>query len=185
MEDLHGVKYFSLKMVNKYVEENENNPRAAKDLMKLILSEDENLSMRASWTLQHLCFKKPEVIYPLLPDLIKFLKKSNQHTGSIRNVIRIFQEIELPEKYCSEIFDLCLKYAKNAGMPHAVRVFSIYVLTKICLMYPELKHEVELILSELREHPQPPSLMACIRTTTKKLLKLERAAFSKVKKQKR
>ena len=112
-------------MVNKFVEENENNPKVAKDLMKLIFSEDDNLSMRASWTLQHLSFKKPKVINPLIPDLIKFLKKKNQHTGSIRNVIRIFQEIELPEKYCSEIFDICLKYAKNAGMPHAVRVFSI------------------------------------------------------------
>ncbi len=127
------------------------------------------------------------MLKPWLPPVlfvIKFLKKNNQHTGSIRNVIRIFQEIELPEKYCSEILDICLKYAKNAGMPHAVRVFSIYVLTKICVMYPELKYEVELILSELKEHPQPPSLVACIRTTTKTLLKLERAAFNTSKKQK-
>lgn len=50
MEDLHSVKYFSLKTVNKFVEENENNPKVAKDLMKLIFSEDDNLSMRASWT---------------------------------------------------------------------------------------------------------------------------------------
>lgn len=172
MEDIHDIKYFSLKRVQKFLKENDKNTKIAKELTKLILSDDPQISMRASWTLQHLSFEKPQLVYPLIPQLIKFLQKENQHTGAIRNVIRIFEELDLPDKYCSPIFDLCLKIAKNATLPHAPRVFAIYTATNICKKYPELKPEVELIISELKTFPQPGSIIACIKKTSKILLKL-------------
>lgn len=172
MEDINDIKYFSLKRLNKFLKENENNSKVAKELTKLTLSSDPLISMRASWTLQHLSFEKPEMIKPVIPQLIKFLNGTNQHTGAIRNVIRIFQEIEIPEKYCGPIFDLCIGFLKNTTLPHAVRVFSLYVLTNICKKYPELKSEVELIISEFRTFPQPPSMTAAMKKCSKILLKL-------------
>lgn len=171
MEDIHDIKYFSLKKVQKFLKENDKNPKVASELTKLILSNDPQTSMRASWTLQHLCFKKPELIYPQIPKLIRFLQMENQHTGAMRNVIRVFMELDLPEKYCGPIFDLCLQFSKNTTLPHAVRVFSIYTLANICLKYPELKPELDLILSELKMFPQPGSIVACIKKTSKILLK--------------
>lgn len=172
MEDINDIKYFSLKKLNKFLKENENNSKVAKELTKLILSDDLLISMRASWTLLHLSFEKPEMIKPVIPQLIKFLNGTNQHTGAIRNVIRIFQEIDIPEKYCGPIFDLCLCFLKNTTLPHAVRVFSLYVLTNICKKYPELKSEVELIISEFRTFPQSPSMNAAMKKCSKILLKL-------------
>lgn len=172
MEDVNDIQYFSLKKVKKFLKENDNNPFLAKELTQLVLDKDPLISMRASWTLQHLCFAKPKLIYPQIPKLIKFLHRNNNHTGAMRNVIRIFQEIDIPGKYCSEVFDLCLRFIKNVALPHAVRVFSVYVLVNICKKYPELKHEVELIIYELKNYPQPPSMEACIRNTTKQLNKI-------------
>lgn len=172
MKELHDIKYFSLNKVKKFIAEYGDKPGTIKELCKLILSEDHQISMRASWTLQHLSFEKPEVIKPLYPQLISFLKRKNNHTGAIRNVIRIFQEQDIPEKYTSEIYDLCLAYCKNVAMPHAVRVFAIYVMANICKKYPELKYELELILSEFKQYPQPPSMTACIKKTTKQLKNL-------------
>lgn len=172
MEDINDIKYFSLKKVNKFIKENESDPKLAKKLTQLILGDDPLISMRASWTLQHFSHTHPKAIYPQIPQLIKFLNKQNQHTGAIRNVIGTLRDIDIPEKHCSEVFDICIKLAKNPGLPHAPRVFAIYTATNICKKYPELKHEIELILSELRTYPQPPSLQACIRTVSKILLKL-------------
>lgn len=172
MEDIKDIKYFSLKKVNKFIKENENNPKLAKELTKLILGNDPLISMRSSWTLQHLSHKKPKAIYPQIPDLIKFLNQQGQHTGAIRNVIGTLRDIDIPEKYCGEIFDISLRLAKNATLPHAPRVFAIYTATNICKKYPELKAEVELIISELKSFPQSPSMSACIRTVSKILLKL-------------
>jgi hypothetical protein len=173
MKELHDVKYFSLQQVKQFVQHNCNSPKAIKELLKLIMSADPQITMRASWTLQHLSFENPDRIYPHLSELIKFLRKTNQHTGAIRNVIRIFQELDLPEKYCSEIFDLCMSYSKNPAMPHAVRVFAIYTMVNICKKYPDLKYEVELIIRELKSYPQPPSFVACFKKVEKELKKIQ------------
>jgi hypothetical protein len=172
MEDIKDLQYFSLKKLKKFVKQIENDKKALKEITALILGKDKTLSMRASWALSHVSFSSPQNIYPLLPQLLKFLQSTDQHSGAIRNVIRIFMEIHIPEKYCGPLFDICLAHAKNATLPHAVRVFSIYVLGKICQRYPELKTEVEIVLNELKTYPQPPSMNACIRKTTKILNKV-------------
>lgn len=172
MEDINDIKYFSLKKVHKFLKENENNSKLAKELTQLILGDDPLISMRASWTLQHFSHRQPKAVYPQIPQLIKFLNRQNQHTGAIRNVIGTLRDIDIPEKYCGEIFDICLRLAKNATLPHAPRVFAIYTATNICKKYPELKAEIELILTELKAFPQSPSINACIKTVSKILLKL-------------
>ena len=172
MSDITDVKYFSLKKLTKFVKEIENNPKAIKELTNLVLGDDLTLSMRASWALVHLSHLNSKLIYPLVPSLVKFLKKEKQHTGAIRNVLNLFREMDIPEKHISELFDICLAYSKNAALPHAVRVFAMYTLANICKRYPELKSELELIISELKTHPQPPSINSCIRTVSKILLKL-------------
>lgn len=172
MEEIKDPKYFSLKKVKQLVKEVEKDPSIVKELVKLTLGEDQTLSMRASWALQHISFSNAELVRKQIPSLVKFLHKEKQHTGAIRNVIRIIYEIGVPEKYAGEVFDICIKYTKNATLPHAIRAFSITMLGQICLMYPELKPEVELILSELKTFPQPPSVNVRIRDTSKILLKL-------------
>lgn len=172
MSDITDVKYFSLKKLTKFVKEIENDPKAVKELTKLVLGSDLTLSMRASWALVHLSYVNPKLVAKQIPALVKFLKQQDQHTGAIRNVLNLFIELDIPEKYCAEAFDLCMTYTKNGMLPHAVRAFSITLLGKICLRYPELKPEVELVLSELKTFPQPPSITVRIRDTSKILLKL-------------
>lgn len=170
--EIKDPKYFSLTKVKQFVKEVEKDPKIVKELVKMTLGEDLTLSMRASWALQHISFKHPKLIRKEISSLVKFLRKEKQHTGAIRNVIRILYEIGVPEKYCSEVFDLCMNFIKNATLPHAIRAFSITMVGQICLMYPELKHEVDLVLSELSTFSQPPSLTVRIRDCKKILSKL-------------
>jgi hypothetical protein len=172
MSDITDVKYFSLKKLTRFVAQIRNDKKAIKELTKLVLGDDLTLSMRASWALVHVSYKNPKIIYSELPALVKFLKGENQHTGAIRNVLNLLNELDIPEKHCSEIFDLCMKFTKNATLPHAVRAFAITILGQICQRYPELKPEVELVLNELKTFPQPPSITVRIRDTSKILLKL-------------
>jgi hypothetical protein len=170
--EITDPKYFSLKKVKALSKEVEKDPKLVKEIVKLASGNDQNLAMRATWALQHISFKHPELIRPHAGTLIKALKKEKQHTGAQRNIIRIFHEINIPEKYLGELFDLCLKFTKNSTLPHAVRAFSIITLGIVCQKYPELKAEAELVLSELKAFPQPPSITVCIRNTTKILEKL-------------
>lgn len=172
MEPIKDPKYFSLEKVKQLTTMVEKNPKIVRELVSLTNGDDLKLSMRASWALQHISFKKPELIRPHIDSLIKSLQKEKQHSGAIRNVIRILHELEIPEKYSAELYDLCLNYTKNGTLPHAIRAFSITLLGDICKKYPALKPEVELVLNELKTYPQPPSLTVRIRDTLKILQKL-------------
>lgn len=171
-KEFENEKYFSLKKVKLAVKQMEREPSILTDALKMMFNPNPLKSMRASWLVLHISFVYPELVLPHLKQLIKFLNQTNLHTGAIRNTIRVFQELDLPEKYCGPIFDLCMGYAKNATLPLAVRAFSINTLGNICKKYPELKHEVELVLNELKEFPQAPSLNASIKSVSKILLKL-------------
>lgn len=171
-KEFENETYFSLKKVKAAVQQIEQQPSLVKDAMKMLVNPDPQKSMRASWLLLHIAFKYPQLIKPELKQLIKFLHRENNHTGAIRNTVRVFQEIDLPEAYCVPIFDLCLNYVKNATLPHAVRAFSINTLGNICKKYPELKTEVELVFNELKEFPQAPSINASIKNASKILQRL-------------
>lgn len=171
-EEFENEKYFSLKKVKLAVKLMEHQPKLVIDTRKMMFNKDPQKSMRATWLMLHASFAHPELVKKQLPYIIKFLKQPNLHTGAIRNSIRLFQEFDLPEKYCAEMFDICINYTKNGTMPHAVRAFSINVLGLICKKYPDLKHEVLLVLNELESFPQPPSIAFCVKKTKKLIAKL-------------
>lgn len=171
-KEFENVTYFSLKKVKLAVRQMEHQPQLIVDARKMMFNIDQQKSMRAAWLMVHAAFEYPELVKKQLPYIIKLLHQSNLHTGTIRSSIRLFQELELPEKYCAPLFDICIHHTKNSAMPHAVRAFSINILGLICKKYPELKHEVLLVLSELHSFPQPPSINFCIKKNLKILLKL-------------
>jgi hypothetical protein len=149
-----------------------DDPKKAKDAVKLIFETETNISMRSAWILSHVSAKEPAVTQKYLPQFLKYLKGQNPHPGTIRCILNCIEEFNIPEKYTAEVFDHCMNYTKNATLPHAVRAFSITILGKICKKYPELKPEVELVLNELKTFPQPASITVRIRNTSKILLKL-------------
>ncbi len=164
--------YLTLKHVAVYLMKVESQKQIIKDAFKLLNKEDKVKSMRASWLLLHISNQFPKLISPNIKHLVTFLNKENTHTGAVRNVLKILHEIQLPENYISEIFDICLKHIKNSTLPHAVRVYAIYEAEIICKKYPELKPEVILILNELKSFPQSPSITVAINKTLKKMLKM-------------
>lgn len=170
-KEFENLQYFSLNKVKLAVKQMEHQPQLIVDTRKMMFDKDPLKSMRASWLMLHASFKYPDLVKKQLPYLIKLLQQPNLHTGAIRNTIRVFQELDLPEKHVALVFDICLVHIKNSTMPHAVRAFSINVLGNICKNYPELKPEVLLVFNELKSFPQPPSIDASIRNAIKNLLK--------------
>jgi hypothetical protein len=168
-EILKGLNVDNAKRIAKQIC---SDPKKAKEFVKLIFDEDTNVSMRSVWILSHVSAKNPEIISPYLPQFLKYLNSKDPHPGTIRCILNCIEEFDIPEKYCGEIFDHCMNYTKNATLPHAIRAFSITILGHICQKYPELKSEVELILSELKTFPQPASITVRIRDVSKILLKL-------------
>ena len=60
----------------------------------------------------------------------------------MRNTLRTFQFIKIPEELQSEVYDRCLEYLSNPKYPIAFTAFAMTVCTDIAMQYPELKEEV-------------------------------------------
>jgi len=170
-KEFNNLKYFSLKKVKLALKQIEHQPQLIVDTRKMMFNKDPQKSMRASWLMLHASFFYASLVRKEIPYILKFLSQKDIHTGAIRNSIRILQELDIPQKHCAKAFDICISRSKNAAMPHAVRAFSINVLTLICKKYPDLSPEVLLVLNELESFPQPPSIAHCVKKAKKALIK--------------
>lgn len=143
-----------------------------KVLMDLFLKGDYRLTQRAAWPLSFVAIAHPELIIPYIGKLIKKLTEPGNHPAIARNILRTFQEIEIPEKHHGVLIDVCFKFITSEAYPSAIRAFAISTATNICAKYPELKNELLLVLNELNQLPQPPAIKSRIRSALKDLKKV-------------
>ncbi len=119
-----------------------NDKKLFADLISLMLTDDYRIAQRAAWPVSHCVENNPEFIKPWYSKLIKNLKHGNIHDAVKRNTLRILQDIDIPEKYCGELFDICYSFLHSIKEPIAVRAFALTVLVNISEKYPELKTEI-------------------------------------------
>lgn len=144
-----------------------------KTLMALVLGEDDVLSQRASWPLGYIAIDHPELLKPYISKLIKKLEEPDNHPAVNRSILRIFQEVDIPQKHWGTLVDLSLKFILKESEPIATRAFAISVAARICKHYPDLKKEFLLILNDLRERPHAPAISVRIKYALKELNRLE------------
>ena len=138
-------------------------------LMQVFLKGESRVSQRAAWPLSFIAEQHPQLMRPYLDELLKKLEKRNQHPAIARNILRSFQQMDIPEKHHAVLVDLCFTFIKDQTCPAAIRAFAITVATNICRLYPELKNELYLILNELNQFPQLPAVKSRTKLSLKSL----------------
>ncbi|MBK8053971.1 MAG: hypothetical protein IPK35_12050 [Saprospiraceae bacterium] len=126
------------------------NPDKLGELMACFFDPNLRICQRAAWSVGILGKKNPEMMYPYLPDMINYLQNP-PHDAIIRNTVRTWQTMKVPEEYQGEIFEICFKYIIHPKYPAAIRAFSMSVCTKIAKEIPELKEELILAISDQLE----------------------------------
>ena len=119
-----------------------------KELLKVFATEDYRLCQRAAWPLMHIADKEPALIKPHLTFLVNLLQKP-MHDAVKRNVLRILQDTEIPEKLSGRVTDYCFSYMRSLTEPIAVRVFAMTILANMCSTYPELKQELIPLIEDM------------------------------------
>ncbi len=140
-----------------------------KELMHIFLKGEYRLTQRAAWPMSYCAMRYPELIKPYFDALIKKIQAKDQHPAVTRNILRLFQDVEVPEKHCGLLLDLCLAYMRSEMQATAIRAFSITVASGICQRYPDLKNELILVLEELQQYPQLPAVNHRIKKELKAL----------------
>lgn len=140
-----------------------------KELVTLVLKEDNKIAHWAAWPMSYVANKYPQLLKPWISKLLDKLEDKTIHHGTRRNILRAFESIDIPEKLEGRAVDLFLKDIADPSHPPAITSFAITAATRICAKYPELVTELNLLLDPLRQRPQPASITVRLRNAAKAL----------------
>jgi hypothetical protein len=128
-----------------------SDPEKFSQVMDLFLSDNYILVQRVSQAIGIIGEKQPQLIAPYLPRMLDILTAKTIDALK-RNVLRIFQFIDIPKELEGKLFDIALTFLKSNEEAIAIRVFSMTALRKICEKHNELSqeiiHTIEIIISE-------------------------------------
>jgi hypothetical protein len=118
------------------------------ELMQIFLKGDATTIQRSSWIVSECAEEYPFLIKPYFKNLIDKLHEPNIHPSARRNIVRIWQFVEIPEEFIGEIYDICFRYL-TGNEAIAVVVFSMTVCLNITKHFPELKTELRVTIEDL------------------------------------
>lgn len=125
------------------------------ELMQCFLSNEYRVAQRAAWSVSYAATKKPSMIQPHIKDLVAMLGRKDVHDAVIRNSVRILQKIQIPEEFHGDVMNACFAFIEDVTCPVAIKAFSLTTLENLCKNYPEIKHELKLIIEERWENETP------------------------------
>lgn len=140
------------------------------ELINLMLNDEYRVAQRAAYPVSYCIRKHPGLVKPWFGKMIKKMGDKTSHDAVRRNILRVLEDVDIPEKYCGALFEISNGYLHNLNEPIAVRAFSISVMANIALKFPGLKNEVKLNAEGLL-HCGIPALESRGRKTLKLLSK--------------
>ena len=136
---------------NKIIEFVGNDPHKFEALMHYFFHDEWRWNQWAAWPLGYIGRTHPELIQPYLNKFIECLKNPS-HDAVARNILRILEDIDIPDDLTGPIFDISFSMLMDPKKPIALRVFSMTVLFKIAEPYPELLAELKAAIEEFLPH---------------------------------
>lgn len=139
------------KLISPFLEDKSN-------LVKLIETSRSQLAhpypAYASWMISNISKVKPDLLFEFQDQLVDLvLTSSNQSV--LRNSVQTLINLPLPDHREGELLDRLLQFIKDDSNKVALFVYSIYLLAKFTLKYPEIKQEIQAIIGSKPENMKP------------------------------
>ena len=148
------LKEHSKANAQKIADWSSNESKRFESLIRLFLKDEYRVIQRSAWIIGLVANKHSELLLPYLAAMIEKMNEPQLPTAAKRNVVRVLQEIEIPESLHGILMESCFAFLADPKETIAVRVFSMTVLSKLSKLYPEIKQELKLVIEEgLTERP--------------------------------
>lgn len=119
-----------------------------KSLMNLFFSENAQLSSRAAHAVSHCVDQSPTLLLPYIPAIISHLE-NEPNVAVKRNIVRLLQFQHIPTESQGLLTTHCFNYLQDNKEAIAVKAFSMTILLNMCHHYPELVHELTLVIKDM------------------------------------
>ncbi|MFT6807588.1 MAG: hypothetical protein ACJA01_000808 [Saprospiraceae bacterium] len=128
-----------------------NHQYPIEDLLSCFFFKDLRICQRASWPLTFIAEQQPAMLTSYLQKMIDHLDHPN-HDAVIRNTVRSWQFMEIPEEFIGSIYEVCFNYLSDPNFAISIRVFSMTTCVNIAERFPELGLELEVFILEQIDH---------------------------------
>jgi hypothetical protein len=142
------LKRQSIASKNKIIKYIGADPKKFKELVDAFLGDSYRVTQWAGWPLSDIVKEQPNLIKPYLKPMLKAVDKPGMHVAVKRNVMRVFQFIDIPSNISGLAFDIAFRLFSDISEPVAVRVFAMTVMTQVAMKEPGLKNEVIIAIEE-------------------------------------
>jgi 8-oxo-dGTP diphosphatase len=120
-----------------------DNPALFRKLIDYSMSGDTKLAFRASWILTKACDMKPGIEYPYLSRIIELLEKTGNESV-LRSFLRIISlsQGSLNRSDHGILAEFCFRSLNSGSSAIAIKAYSMEILYRLTLIYPELAPEL-------------------------------------------
>ncbi len=158
------------KQVNWIAISAKNNPAILMKLIEYSYSANKRLAAHSSWSLSKVFDMNPELIEPSLPSIIGSLSKiTNESTErSLLKIISLCEMNKLGERCHGILAEHCFNRLRSGFASIAIKAYSMEIIYKLTLIYPELANELAASISMLKDD-KSAGIIARSRIILKKL----------------
>jgi hypothetical protein len=154
------LKEHSKKQAMKIADWIGNDARKFALLVNLFLKDEYRVVQRAAWIVSIVADNHSELIVPHLATMMKRMQQQGLPIAVRRNVVRVLQNVNIPEKLHGAVMDACFGFLSDPKETIAVRCFSMTVLANMAKNYPEIKGELQTVIENVLQHKTSAGLRA-------------------------
>jgi hypothetical protein len=123
-------------------------------LMDLFLQGEYRITQRSAWVVGYLGQKYPQLLAPYWAKVLRYCQGEVPDAVK-RNVLRILEDVSIPEHLEGELVDWCFKILETPQEAGAIRAFAMTVAYNICRKYPELAQELKSLIETFMPEEKP------------------------------
>lgn len=150
-----------------------DNPAVFKKLLEYSYYDDKKLAFHASWILTKVCDKYPDLIDPFLTEIVEKMGKIDNESvqRSLLRILSLSDINKISTKHHGLLADHCFAQLKSGFSAIAIKAYSMEILYKLALVYPELANELYATIN-LIQPDAPAGILARSRIILKRLAEI-------------
>jgi len=128
------------------------NPALFRKLLDYSFSADRKLAFRASWTLSKVCDRFPDLINPYLEKIIESINSIDNESvqRSFLRILSLTDAGKISRRHQGILADHCFKALNSGFSAIAIKAYSMEIIYRLALIYPDLAHELAASISLLQ-----------------------------------
>lgn len=122
-----------------------------RELISYLDHEDMHSVQLSAWAFGHLSASNSNAIHKHHHHLTQLILEP-KHVSVRRNILKVFGFVKWKSSEVGKVWDVCAQIMEKKTEPSSHHAYSMTVMQEIIIRYPELYHELELLVENLGEN---------------------------------